>query len=233
MNTTAKLLLPLALTLAISACSNPADEADRAAEAAPATTEQAPVASEQAPADAIQVASGTYKLDAGHTIVLAQWNHMGFSNPSANFGQVEGTLVYNAEDVSQSSVEVTLPLAGLNSFTAKFDEHLRSADFFDAAKFPSATFKSTKVESAGTNKLTVTGDLTIKDTTKPVVLDVTINAAGEHPMMKVPAVGFDATTTLKRSDFGVGAYAPNVSDEVQLRITTEATGQKAEEAPAA
>ncbi len=233
MNTTAKLLLPLALTLAISACSNPADEADRAAEAAPATTEQAPVASEQAPADAIQVASGTYKLDAGHTIVLAQWNHMGFSNPSANFGQVEGTLVYNAEDVSQSSVEVTLPLAGLNSFTAKFDEHLRSADFFDAAKFPSATFKSTKVESAGTNKLTVTGDLTIKDITKPVVLDVTINAAGEHPMMKVPAVGFDATTTLKRSDFGVGAYAPNVSDEVQLRITTEATGQKAEEAPAA
>ncbi len=158
---------------------------------------------------------------------------MGFSNPSANFGQVEGTLVYNAEDVSQSSVEVTLPLAGLNSFTAKFDEHLRSADFFDAAKFPSATFKSTKVESAGTNKLTVTGDLTIKDITRPVVLDVTINAAGEHPMMKVPAVGFDATTTLKRSDFGVGAYAPNVSDEVQLRITTEATGQKAEEAPAA
>lgn len=233
MNTTAKLLLPLALTLAISACSNPADEADRAAEAAPATTAQAPVAGEQAPADAIQVASGTYKLDAGHTIVLAQWNHMGFSNPSANFGQVEGTLVYNAEDVSQSSVEVTLPLAGLNSFTAKFDEHLRSADFFDAAKFPSATFKSTKVESAGTNKLTVTGDLTIKDITRPVVLDVTINAAGEHPMMKVPAVGFDATTTLKRSDFGVGAYAPNVSDEVQLRITTEATGQKAEEAPAA
>ncbi len=228
MNTTAKLLLPLALTLAISACSNPADEADRAAEAAPATTEQAPVASEQAPAEAIQVASGTYKLDAGHTIVLAQWNHMGFSNPSANFGQVEGTLVYNADDVSQSSVEVTLPLAGLNSFTAKFDEHLRSADFFDAAKFPSATFKSTEVESAGTNKLTVTGDLTIKDIIKPVVLDVTINAAGEHPMMKVPAVGFDATTTLKRSDFGVGAYAPAVSDEVKVRITTEATGEKAD-----
>ena len=119
-----------------------------------------------------------------------------------------------------------LPLAGLNSFTAKFDEHLKSADFFDAAKFADATFKSTKVESAGTNKLTVTGDLTIKDIIKPVVLDVTINAAGEHPMMKVPAVGFDATTTLKRSDFGVGAYAPNVSDEVKIRITTEATGEK-------
>ena len=81
-------------------------------------------------------------------------------------------------------------------------------------------------ERPAINKLTVTGDLTIKDITKPVVLDVTINAAGEHPMMKVPAVGFDATTTLKRSDFGVGAYAPNVSDEVKIRITTEATGEK-------
>ncbi|MCF3923118.1 YceI family protein, partial [Salmonella enterica subsp. enterica serovar Weltevreden] len=87
---------------------------------------------------------------------------MSFSNPTAHFGTVDGTLVYNADDVTQSSVEVTLPLSGLNSFTAAFDEHLRSADFFDAAKFPVATFKSTKVEAAGTNKLTVTGDLTIK-----------------------------------------------------------------------
>ncbi|KRG78799.1 polyisoprenoid-binding protein [Stenotrophomonas ginsengisoli] len=179
---------------------------------------------------AIAVASGTYKLDPTHTDVLAQWNHMSFSNPTAHFGTVDGTLVYNADDVSQSSVEVTLPLSGLNSFTAKFDEHLRSADFFDAATFPVATFKSTKVEAAGTNKLTVTGDLTIKDQTKPVVLDVTVNGAGEHPMMKVPAVGFDATTTIKRTDFGVGAYAPNVSDEVKLRITTEATQAPAETA---
>ena len=150
----------------------------------------------------------------------------GFSNPSAHFGNVEGTLVYNAEDVTKSTVEVKLPLSGLNSFTAKFDEHLKSADFFDAAKFADATFKSTKVEAAGTNKLTVTGDLTIKGITKPVTLDVTVNGGGEHPMAKVPAAGFDATTTLKRSDFGVGAYAPNVSDEVKIRITTEATGEK-------
>ncbi|MBN8798533.1 MAG: polyisoprenoid-binding protein [Stenotrophomonas nitritireducens] len=176
----------------------------------------------------IEVASGTYKLDPSHTDVLVQWSHMGFSNPSAHFGQADGTLVYDAADVTKSSVEVTLPLSGLNSFTAKFDEHLKSADFFDAAKFPTATFKSTKVEAAGANKLTVTGDLTVKGTTKPVTLDVTINGAGEHPMMKVPSVGFDATTTLKRSDFGVGAYAPAVSDEVKVRITTEASIPKAE-----
>jgi len=232
MTATHKLLLPLALTLAIAACSKPADET-----AAPAADAATPAAAEQittpsadaaaaAPADAVQIASGTYKLDPSHTDVLAQWSHFGYSNPTAHFGNAEGTLVYDAEDVSRSSVEVKLPLTGLNSFTAKFDDHLKSADFFDAAKFPAASFKSTKVESSGTNKLTVTGDLTIKDITKPVTLDVTINGGGEHPMAKVPAAGFDATTTIKRSDFGVGAYAPNVSDEVKIRITTEATGEK-------
>jgi polyisoprenoid-binding protein YceI len=230
MSTLSKLLLPLALAAAISACSKPAEQA--APPATPAETVAAPAEAAAPEVAAIQVASGTYKLDPSHTDVLVQWNHMGFSNPTAHFGNADGTLVYDAADVSKSTVEVTLPLSGLNSFTAKFDEHLRSADFFDAAKFPTATFKSTKVEAAGTNKLTVTGDLTIKGVTKPVVLDVTVNGAGEHPMMKVPSVGFDATTTLKRSDFGVGAYAPAVSDEVKVRITTEASQAKAEEAKA-
>ena len=216
---TTELLLPLALTAVLAACAQPAEPAapQTEAAAAPAETAAAPEAA------AIAVASGTYTLDPTHTDVLVQWNHMGFSNPSAHFGNAEGTLVYDAADVAKSSVEVTLPLSGLNSFTAKFDEHLRSADFFDAAQFPTATFKSTKVEAAGANKLTVTGDLTVKGATHPVVLDVTVNGAGEHPMRKVPSVGFDATTTLKRSDFGVGAYAPAVSDEVKVRITTEAS----------
>lgn len=169
----------------------------------------------------------TYKIDPTHTTVLAQWNHFGFSNPSASFGNVEGTLVYDAADVARSSVEVTLPLSGLEGFSAKFNEHLRSADFFDAAKFPKATFKSTKVEAAGEGKLKVTGDLTVKDITRPVVLDVTLNKAADHPMTKAPTIGFDATTTLSRSEFGVGNYAPAVSDEVSLRITTEASVPKA------
>jgi len=227
MSNLSKLLLPLALAAAITACSKPADTA-APAETAAAPADAAAAAPAASEAAAIQVASGTYKLDPTHTDVLVQWNHMGFSNPTAHFGNADGTLVYDAADVGKSSVEVTLPLSGLNSFTAKFDEHLRSADFFDAAKFPTATFKSTKVEAAGTNKLTVTGDLTVKGQTKPVVLDVTVNGAGEHPMMKVPSVGFDATTTIKRSDFGVGAYAPAVSDDVKIRITTEASIPKAE-----
>ncbi|MCC3254505.1 YceI family protein [Xanthomonas campestris] len=239
MKTTHKLLLPLALTLAIAACSKPADNAAAPAAETPAATAPADAAAaapapaaDASTAPAVQVASGTYTLDPTHTDVLAQWSHFGFSNPTAHFGNVDGTLVYDAADVTKSTVQVTLPLSGLNSFTAKFDEHLKSGDFFGAAKFPSATFKSTKVESAGTNKLTVTGDLTIKDQTKPVVLDVTLNGAGEHPMKKVPAAGFDATTTIKRSDFGVGQYAPNVSDEVKIRITTEALQAKAGDAAA-
>ncbi len=169
----------------------------------------------------------SYNLDPTHTNVLAQWSHFGFSHPFANFGDVEGTLVYDADNVAASRVEVTLPLSGLEAFSSKLNDHLRSADFFDAAKYPTATFKSTRVEAAGEGRLKVTGDLTIKDQTKPVVLDVTLNKAADHPMMKVPAIGFDATTTILRSDFGVGAYAPNVGDEVTLRITTEATSAKA------
>lgn len=212
-HSTRLLLLPFALTLAITAC-KPAEPPAPAAEAAP----------EAAPAEApIEGVSGTYVIDPSHTNVVAQWNHFGFSNPVANFGQVEGTIVYDADNVGASSVEVTLPLSGLASFATDFNDHLSSADFFDVAKFPAATFRSTAVESAGGNRLKVTGDLTIKDNTHPVVLDVTINRFAEHPMLKRATAGFDATTTIKRSDFGVGAYVPNVSDEVQLRITTEAS----------
>jgi polyisoprenoid-binding protein YceI len=164
----------------------------------------------------------TYKLDPGHTMVLFSWNHFGFSNPSANLGNVDGTLVYDEKDPTKATVEATLPLTGLDTFVPKLDEHLKSADFLDAAKYPTVTFKSTKVTAAGKGKLKVAGDLTVHGVTKPVTLDVTLNKVGPHPMMKVQTVGFDATTTIKRSDFGVGAYVPNVSDEIKIHITTEA-----------
>lgn len=164
----------------------------------------------------------TYRIDPNHTQVLASWSHFGFSNPVANFGEAEGAIVYDADDVSASSVQVTLPLSGLDAFVPAFNEHLRSADFFEAETYPEVTFTSTKVEAAGEDGLQVTGDLTIKGITRPVVLDVTLNKAAEQPMAKRQAIGFDATTTVKRTDFGLGKFAPNVSDEVTLRITTEA-----------
>lgn len=169
----------------------------------------------------------TYTLDPAHTGVIATWSHFGFSNPSAHFGDADGSLTYDPANVAASSVAVTLPLSGLEAFTDKFNTHLNSADFFDSARFPTASFKSTKVEAAGKDKLKVTGDLTIKGITKPVVLDVTLNKAADHPVKKTASIGFDATAMVKRSDFGLGAYAPMVSDEVKLRITTEADVPKA------
>ena len=163
----------------------------------------------------------SYKIDPNHTNVIATWNHFGYSRPSANFGQADGTIVYDADNVGQSSVSVTLPLTGLSAFVADFEAHLRSKDFFEADKYPDAKFASTKVEAAGTDKLRVTGNLTMHGVTRPVVLDVTLNKAGVGRDGQ-PRVGFDATTTLKRSDFGLGRFAPGVSDEVDSRITTEA-----------
>lgn len=168
----------------------------------------------------------TYKMDPSHTDVIASWSHFGFSNPIAHFGDVDGSITYDADNVGQSSVNVTIPLSGMESHVAAFNEHLRSDDFFDAEKYPVITFASTGVEAAGSDKLRVSGDLTVHGVTRPVVLDVTINRIGEQPMAKRAAAGFDATTTIRRSDFGMAKYAPNVSDEVQIRITTEAVVPK-------
>ncbi|MFP7723131.1 YceI family protein [Lysobacter sp. A3-1-A15] len=168
----------------------------------------------------------TYDIDPNHTDVTAQWSHFGFSNPIAHFGQADGAITYDPDNVGQSSVQVTLPLAGLEAHVPAFNEHLRSDDFFDAANHPEITFASTRVEAAGEGRLRVVGELTIRGVTREVVLDTTINRIGEQPMAKRPAAGFDATTTIKRSDFGLGMYVPNVSDEVQIRITTEAVVPK-------
>ena len=164
----------------------------------------------------------TYTMDPDHTTVAAKWNHFGFSNPVILFGDVDGSIVYDADDVSASSVQVTLPLSGLESNVQAFNDHLLSDDFFDAAQFPEATFRSTSVEADGDDELKITGELTIKGITKEVVLEADINLIGEHPATGKQTAGFDAETTIKRSDFGLGLYVPNVADEIELHITTEA-----------
>lgn len=173
----------------------------------------------------------TYTIDPTHTQVTATWSHFGFSHPFANFGQADGRIVYDPDNVAASSVRVTLPLAGLDSTVPKLDEHLRGEEFFDAARYPTIVFASTRVEAAGPKTLRVTGDLTVHGVTRPVVLDVAINGVGPHPMWKTPTAGFDATTTLRRSEFGIGTGVPHVSDEIAIRITTEAAVAK-EAAPA-
>jgi polyisoprenoid-binding protein YceI len=168
-----------------------------------------------------QAAPVTYQLDPGHTMVLFTWNHFGYSNPTANLGLGEGTLVFDEQHPAQASVQVTLPLSNLDTHVPALDKHLKEGDFFNADKFPTVTFKSTKVQPLGGHKFKVTGDLTVHGVTKPLVLTAHLNKVGIHPMAKVQAIAFDATGTLNRSDFGVKAYVPYVSDEIKLQITTE------------
>src|SRR5580765_4789695 len=166
-----------------------------------------------------------YKIDPNHTMVLASWNHMGYSNPSANFGGATGTIRYDEKAPEKSTVEVTIPIDQINTFVPELDEHLKSADFFDVQKYPTATFKSTKVTMKD-GHLKVIGNLTLHGVTKPVTLKAKLNKVGIMEMMKVPAIGFDASTTISRSAFGIAKGVPMVGDEIELRITTEAHGDK-------
>ena len=177
-------------------------------------------------------AADTYKLDPGHTSVVFEYTHMGFSHPTGKFMDAVGTVTLDDANPANSSVEVSFDISGINTGVPKLDEHLKSPDFFDAAKYPTATFKSTKVEvlpsadpSAKPTQAKVTGDLTIHGVTRPVTLNVTLNAEAPHPMMKVKAAGFTATTTIMRSDFGMDKYVPMVSDQIDLSIEAEAAIQ--------
>jgi polyisoprenoid-binding protein YceI len=147
---------------------------------------------------------------------------MGFSFPHGIFSNIEGTLVLDEADISKSAVDVTIPLDKIATGIPKFDDHLKSKDFFNVEKTPTAKFVSTKVEKTGDKTAKLTGDLTLNGITKPVTLDVTLNKQGEHPMKKKKAVGFSATTQIKRSDFGISYGVPNVPDEVDLEIQAEA-----------
>ena len=167
-----------------------------------------------------------YTIDPTHTATVFTWNHFGFSTPSANFSDIQGTIsVDNAKPIN-SAVNVTIPLSSLNTNVKALDDHLKNADFFDAEKYPNITFKSTKVQALGQNKYKITGDLTVKNVTKPVVLDAVLNKQGVHPMTKAESIGFNATTSFDRSAFGVGAYVPNVGDKITVNITTEASVAK-------
>ncbi|WP_109126464.1 YceI family protein [Dyella sp. C11] len=164
----------------------------------------------------------TYTLEPNHTQGTVRWSHLDFSYPTAQFSRVEGTLDFDPMMPPQASVMVTIPIVNLTSGIPDLDDDLRSPAFFDLAKYPNATFHSTRVETtAMANQLKVTGDLTVRGITRPVTLDVTINKVGTTPRMHMPAVGFDAPATLKRAEFGLGKFVPQVSDEVTLHITAQ------------
>ncbi len=164
-----------------------------------------------------------YQIDPTHTATVFSWNHFGFSTPSANFTDIQGTINVDNEKPANSSVNVTIPLSSINSNVPALDKEFQQEAWFNAAKYPNITFKSTKVETKDKKHFKITGDLTVKGVTKPVVLNAVLNKQAVHPMSKVPAIGFNATTSFDRSAFGIGAYVPNVGDKITVNITTEAS----------
>ena len=163
-----------------------------------------------------------YVLDPGHSQVLFDYNHLGFSTSFGMFSGFEGEILFDKEKPEASSVSVTFPIdTMITGFDAR-TEHFMSDDFFGAAEDKAVTFKSTAIEVTGADTAKITGDLTLNGVTKSIVLDTKLNQAGDHPMEKKPWLGFTATTTLIRSDYNVGAFAPYVSDEVPVTINIEA-----------
>lgn len=167
------------------------------------------------------IKSGNYVMDKTHGYVTFSYTHMGFSKPILRFDNVDATVDFKADKPASSKLNVTIDPASISTGVAKFDEHMKSADFLDVAKFNTITFKSTAVNFATPTTGTLTGDLTIKGVTKPVTLDVTLNKAGAHPFSGADTFGISATGRINRADWGLGAYIPNVSGEVDLRIEAE------------
>lgn len=163
------------------------------------------------------VKAGTYQVDPNHTQVTWQVNHMGFSMLQGQFGASGGSITVDPANPGASKVDVTFNTGDLSVTAPAFANHLKSKDFFDAATYPTARFVSTSV-SGTPDKLTITGNLTIKNQTKPVTLTGHFVGAGNNPMNKQLNFGFRASGTINRSDFGLGMAVPVVSDKVDLTI---------------
>jgi polyisoprenoid-binding protein YceI len=174
-------------------------------------------------ATAVHAAPETYELDPGHSQVVFTYNHLGFSTTTGMFSGFEGEIAFDAEDPANSSVNVAMPVMSMFTGWEKREAHFMSEEFFGATEGDMVTFTSTGIEVTGENTALITGDLTMNGITKSVVLDTVLNQkADAHPMNNRPWLGFSATTTLLRTDFELGKFAPYVSDEVEVMISIEA-----------
>ena len=163
-----------------------------------------------------------YILDNSHSQVVFSYNHLGFSTTWTMFSGFGGEIMFDAEAPASSTVSVSMPLKSMYTGWEKRFEHFMSPDFFDANDDSTIGFTSTGIEVTGENTALITGDLVINGVGKSVVLDAVLNQAAEHPMAGKPWLGFNATTSLLRSDFGVGKFAPYIGDELNVMISIEA-----------
>jgi polyisoprenoid-binding protein YceI len=170
-----------------------------------------------------QAAPQTYKIDTRHSRVTFYVNHLGYSNSVAELKLADANLSFDNDDWSKAKVDATIPVSSLNLGDPEWSNEIAQSDkFLDDGKFPNIAFTSTRLEKTDATHGKLYGNLTVHGVTKAVVLDLRLNKIGDHPMRKTSAVGFTATVTLKRSDFGVTTYLPIVGDELDVRIEIEA-----------
>jgi polyisoprenoid-binding protein YceI len=162
----------------------------------------------------------TYRFDPSHSFVRFGYGHMGFSHQQSQFDKVSGSLTYDVA-AKTGSANVVIDISSLASGVSALNEKLQSADFFDVAKYPTASFQSTQLRFEGDTPVALEGNLTVHGVTRPVTLTITHFKHGMN-MMKRQEIGGDATATVKRSDFGMGQYVPLVDDAVTLNVDFEA-----------
>ena len=166
----------------------------------------------------------TYNVDGSHTFPRFSYSHFGYSTQLSSFSKTTGKVVFDAE-AKTGSVDIVIDTQSVNTGFADFNQHIQGEDFLDTAKFPQATFKSTQVIFDGAKPAKIEGLLTLKGVTKQVTLTVTGFQSAPHPMLKKPALGANAFTVIKRTEFNAGKYAPYVGDEVRIDIAIEAIAQ--------
>ncbi|MFV5213884.1 YceI family protein [Azonexus caeni] len=177
-----------------------------------------------AAASPVLAAPETYTVDGTHTFPRFSYSHFGYSTQLSRFNSTSGKVVYDAA-AKTGTVDIVIDAKSVDTGYATFNEHIQGEDFLDTAKFPTATFKSTKVVFDGDKPAKIEGQLTIKGVTKPVTLTVTDFKAAPHPMLKKNVIGANAWTVIKRSEFNAGKYAPYVGDDVRIDIAIEAIAQ--------
>lgn len=168
------------------------------------------------------IAADQYKFDKEHTQILFFVNHLGYSFSQGEFLEFDGGFTFDEENPENSSIDVTIQTDSIDMDSEDWDAHMKNEDFFHVEKYPTMTFKSTGIEVTGEDTANITGDLTILDVTKPVVLEVTHNKSGKSPFGEEYKSGFSATANIKRSEWGMNYGLPNVGDNVEIRIEVEA-----------
>ena len=165
-----------------------------------------------------------FNLDSTHSFPRFSYSHLGYSIQMSRFDKATGTVTLD-KAAKTAAVDIVIDTKSVNTGSTTFNEHIQGEDFLDTAKYPTATFKSTKVIFDGDKPAKIEGNLTLKGITKPVTLTVTSFQAMPHPMLKRDAIGANATTKVKRTDFNMGKNAPYVGDEVTIDISLEAIKQ--------